>query len=235
MDGAAGPARADDPVLGRRQQPLDLAELGVGGLQLGRPSAQDVEPVVVAGRHLVREAAEVEGERGDLPGQLVAAPVQLLERARAGQRAHPISSKAEPPPAGLLSLAGSLPLPVEIGLPFLTASSTAFLLVRLLTETEPLGASVVVFEVVSSLAFAVDGLRDDELPPPAVAAGGAAVAGAAAPSSLMTCGAGVAAAGVDALPVAQCPRSRPINNINTSSDVSARRPALACRRALSPR
>jgi hypothetical protein len=101
------------------QQPVDLAELAVGLLELGGPPQQDVEAEVVADGHLVREAAEVELQLGDLLGELGPA---ALERARRGRerrlraaradavgQAHLNVTSPDPPPAGLLSLGGSLP------------------------------------------------------------------------------------------------------------------------------
>ncbi len=61
-------ARAALPVhacLGRAKEPFDLAELAIGLLKLGRARREHVEPVVVADRHLVREAAEVPRQHRD--------------------------------------------------------------------------------------------------------------------------------------------------------------------------
>ena len=69
------------------EQPLHLAELRVGLLQLGRFAREHVEAVVVADRHLVGEPAEVPGQRGDALGQLVAAAAQLGHRPARGNEA----------------------------------------------------------------------------------------------------------------------------------------------------
>ena len=81
MDRAAGAALPGDAGLGGGEQPLHLAELRVGLLQLGGATGEHVEPVVVADRHLVGEPAEVPRQRGDALGQLMAAAAQLGHRS----------------------------------------------------------------------------------------------------------------------------------------------------------
>ena len=73
MHGAARATLAVHARLGRGQQALDLAELRVGELQLRRAASEHVEPVVIADRHLVRQAAEVPRQLGDALGELVTA------------------------------------------------------------------------------------------------------------------------------------------------------------------
>ena len=73
------------PASALRQQPLDLAELGVGLLQLGGSSREHVEAVVVADGHLVGEPAEIPGELGDAFGQLTATAAQLGHRTAQGR------------------------------------------------------------------------------------------------------------------------------------------------------
>ncbi len=84
MDGAAGTACPSDTGVGGGKQSLDLAELGVGLLQLGGATGEDVEAVVVADGHLVGKPAEVPGEGGDALGELHAQPTQLCEGAAVG-------------------------------------------------------------------------------------------------------------------------------------------------------
>ena len=72
---------AVDAGLGGREQPLHLAELRVGLLQLGGFAREHVEAIVVADRHLVGEAAEVPRKLGDVLGELEAAAAQLGHRA----------------------------------------------------------------------------------------------------------------------------------------------------------
>jgi hypothetical protein len=62
-------ARAADAALGRPEQPLDLAELRVGLLQLGCAAGEHVKAVVVADSHLVRQPSEVPRERRDALSQ----------------------------------------------------------------------------------------------------------------------------------------------------------------------
>ncbi len=61
------------------QDPLDLAQLGVGGLELGRTADEHVDPDPVANRHLVDEPAEVPLELGDPGVELVPAPLEVNE------------------------------------------------------------------------------------------------------------------------------------------------------------
>ena len=82
MDGSARAALAVDAGLGAGEQPLDLAELGVGLLQLGGPAGEHVEAVVVADRHLVGQPAEVPGELGHALGELALAGAQLWRASR---------------------------------------------------------------------------------------------------------------------------------------------------------
>jgi hypothetical protein len=77
VDRTAGAAGAVDAGFAGGEQPLDLAELGVGLLQLGGAAGEDVEAVVVADGHLVGEPAEVPGEPGDALGELDAEAAQL--------------------------------------------------------------------------------------------------------------------------------------------------------------
>ena len=99
MHRAARAALAVDARLGGGEQPLHLAELGVGLLQFGGFAGEHVEAIVVADRHLVGEPAEVPGQRGDALGELEAAPAQLGHRAA---RPGPPTS----PPAGQPTDAG---------------------------------------------------------------------------------------------------------------------------------
>ena len=79
--GTTGPVY---PCMSLGEQPLDLAELSIRLLQLRRAAGEDVEAVVVADGHLVGEAAEIPGERGDALGELDAQTSQLGERAAGG-------------------------------------------------------------------------------------------------------------------------------------------------------
>src|SRR4051812_31893378 len=124
VDGAAAVLRAARAAAARDrglldgEQPLDLAELGVGLLQLGRLADEHLEPEVVADGHLVGQAAEVPRQPGDALGQGVTLDAQLAARLlleldlavgrgdaallEAGDDgAHPMSSEVVPPPAGL--------------------------------------------------------------------------------------------------------------------------------------
>ena len=69
------------------QQPLDLGQLGIALLQHRRAPHEHVEAEVVAGRHLIRQAAEVPVQLGDLLGQLVAPAPQLAARPSSPERA----------------------------------------------------------------------------------------------------------------------------------------------------
>ena len=78
---------------------------------------------MLADGHLVRQPAKVEGQLG----QLVAALVRVVQlrwqpRGRPSADAHDRRAAAR----RLLSLRGSFPVPVEIGLPFLASFSIAF-------------------------------------------------------------------------------------------------------------
>src|SRR5664280_921024 len=79
--GAARATLAVDPGLGARQQALNLAQLRVGGLQLGGAAREDVQAIVVADGHLIGEPAEIPGELGHAFGELRAAAAQLGHRA----------------------------------------------------------------------------------------------------------------------------------------------------------
>ena len=81
-----GPATVQRPagraVAGRaaalhQQQPLDLSQLGVDPLELGRRAHQHVEAEVVADRHLVGQAAQVPLELGQPLGQALPLPRQV--------------------------------------------------------------------------------------------------------------------------------------------------------------
>jgi hypothetical protein len=65
------------PVSLHAEDPLDLAQFGVGVLQLDRPSDQDLDLDAVADRHLVDEAAEVPLQLGHLGDELVATPLEV--------------------------------------------------------------------------------------------------------------------------------------------------------------
>jgi hypothetical protein len=72
-----GPARDACPRgrgLLEAQDPLDLAQLGVRILELGRLPHEDIDPDPVPDCHFVHQSAEVELELGDARGQLIAAP-----------------------------------------------------------------------------------------------------------------------------------------------------------------
>jgi hypothetical protein len=77
VNGAAGAALTVHAILRSGEQALELLELGVGLLQLGGAAGEHVEAIVVADRHFVGEPAEIQGQRGDTLGQLVAAAAQL--------------------------------------------------------------------------------------------------------------------------------------------------------------
>jgi hypothetical protein len=66
-----------DTRLGGAQQPLYLAELGVGLLQLGGPASEHVQAIVVADSHLIGESTEIPGQRRYTLGKLVTAAAQL--------------------------------------------------------------------------------------------------------------------------------------------------------------
>jgi sec-independent protein translocase protein TatA len=94
VHGPAGATRAAHPGLSRAQQPLDLAELRVGLLQLSGPAGEHVETVVVADGHLVRQTPEVPGERGDALGQRHAFAPQLGEGAAWDGPTRPVRLRA---------------------------------------------------------------------------------------------------------------------------------------------
>ena len=96
------------PVLSGTEQALQLAQLSVGLLQLGRAPREHVEAVVVAHRHLVGEPAEVEGQLSHSLRQLQTARAQLGQGA--GWR---IPSGHDQPP-------------VSIGLPPAVSASISF-------------------------------------------------------------------------------------------------------------
>ena len=114
----AGVALPVHPRLGGAEQPLHLAELGVGLLQLGGFAREHVEAVVVAHGHLVGEPAEIPGERGDALSQLVAAAAQLGQRAGGETADGPRRLTGAPSPAR----SGTVPVRVDIG-PFRWAPS----------------------------------------------------------------------------------------------------------------
>jgi hypothetical protein len=117
VDGAAGAAGAVNTGIGGGEQTLDLAELGVGALELGGAAGEGVEAVVIADGHLVGEAAEIPGERGDVLGELDALAAELGEGAAdgggIGGGAHgqcPVSIGSSPLMSSLTSLACCLPV-----------------------------------------------------------------------------------------------------------------------------
>jgi hypothetical protein len=121
MRRSAGRAGSRLAVALGAQQPVDLAELAVGLLQLGGAAQEDIEPEVVADRHLVGQPAEVELQLGHALGELVAAALERgwLGRSRRGTDGtgtdavddrHLNVSEPVPPPAGLdLSMGGGAP------------------------------------------------------------------------------------------------------------------------------
>ena len=72
MRGATRAADAGRARLLEAEDPLNLAELGVGILELRGPLDDHVDPDLVTDRHLVDEAAEVPLELGDAGGELIA-------------------------------------------------------------------------------------------------------------------------------------------------------------------
>jgi hypothetical protein len=59
------------------QDPLDLVQLSVGVLELGRASDEHVDADPIADRHLVDKTAEVPLKLGDASIQLVTAPLEI--------------------------------------------------------------------------------------------------------------------------------------------------------------
>ena len=86
-----------------RQHSFDLTQLRVDLLQLRRLAGEDVEPEVVADRHLICEPAEVPLELGQLVREAVATLSQIAVRA------HSIVVALLPPPGALLSSGGAGP------------------------------------------------------------------------------------------------------------------------------
>jgi hypothetical protein len=84
MNGPTGATRPVHPGVGAGKQPLDLAELGVGLLELGGAAGKDVEAVVVADGHLVGEPAKIPGEGGDALGELDPQTAQLGQGTAGG-------------------------------------------------------------------------------------------------------------------------------------------------------
>jgi len=75
--GAAIRARPSRGGVLERDDPLDLAQLGIGVLQL-RCSIDDyVDPDRVAYGHLVDESAEIQLQLGDASRQLIAPPLEI--------------------------------------------------------------------------------------------------------------------------------------------------------------
>ena len=81
MDRTARAARAVDAGLGACQKSLNLAQLRIGLLQLGRAAGDHVQAVMVADGHLIGQPAEIPRERGDALGELETAAAQLGDRA----------------------------------------------------------------------------------------------------------------------------------------------------------
>ncbi len=84
------------------QEAIDLPELSLHALKLGRRPNQHVEPEVIADRHLVGEAAEVPLKLDHSVGE------PLATSLKGG--GHPIVwPPPDPPPAFFLSFGGALP------------------------------------------------------------------------------------------------------------------------------
>ena len=100
MHRAAGVTLPVDARLGGAEQPLHLAELGVGLLQFGGFAGEHVEAVVVAHGHLVGEPAEI-------PGSAATRSASSWRRRRSSASEPPAATR--PPTGTTAPLTGRVP------------------------------------------------------------------------------------------------------------------------------